>query len=440
MFNTYSDNPQGVKIFNNETNLITDLLKLFSFIYYNKIPLLKNNKIRKNNYTKILKNFVLIKNPAYLDFLLDFSVDKKFIGHKNRIWDINFDAIIEFLNSSGEAFRSVYKFMIHKISNEKKIKIVLNTLSSMQSNKWVDFNVFHRQLIKLSKSFIDPPTFFKNKYYAHKHVDSNKQQIENLFAEYLYWTGIVKTTFKKGPEELNKNSPKEKILEIIEDIVISNNLNQTQLNDLQEEEAPKLYEIYTELYRLTKLNYNLSQFTITPLGRALLNNRKNLTTFFPKKEKKFIVQPNFEIIIPPHFDEKKYFNLLSFIETIKTETLNTFRISKQSIYNAILEGISAKEISKFLTENSKVKVPANVIELIDTCYSQFNKIEIYKNQFILKASKLIIKKIEHDPDLAGFIQDKLNSETLLLKSKTNINKLIKKYKSYGLNTEVKTFN
>jgi hypothetical protein len=79
-----------------------------------------------------------------------------------------------------------------------------------------------------------------------------------------------------------------------------------------------------------------------------------------------------------------------------------------------------------------------VLDLINDCYSQFNKIELYRNQYILKASKLIIKKIEHDPELVGFIQDKLNSETLLLQHRLNIHKLINKYKSLGLKIEIRS--
>ena len=42
----FDDEPKNLKVFNNEQNITTDLLKLFSFVYYNKIPLLKNNKTK----------------------------------------------------------------------------------------------------------------------------------------------------------------------------------------------------------------------------------------------------------------------------------------------------------------------------------------------------------------------------------------------------------
>ena len=177
---------------------------------------------------------------------------------------------------------------------------------------------------------------------------------------------------------------------------------------------------------------------LTPVGKALLNNKRNVPQFFPRKVSKFTIQPNFEIIIPPNFDEKKYFKLLSFIETIKTETLNTFKITKQSIYNAILDGVKQKDLERFLSSNSALRIPKNVLDLIEDCYSQFNKIELYRNQYILKASKLIIKKIEHDPELVGYIQDKLNSETLLLQNRLNVHKLINKYKSLGLKIEIRS--
>ncbi|GEM_PF-4828059 len=436
-YDFYTDEPKNLKIFNNEQNITTDLLKLFSFIYYNKIPLLKNNKIRKNNYTKILKNFILVKEVNYLDFLLEFSIHNKFLIHTSNFWDIDFNKIIIFLEKTDTAYLQIYDYMEEKIKEDKKTRVITGMLKDLPANKWINFDRFYKTLTTQYKSFIDPPAFFKNKYYANKQITSNKQMTENLFAKELFWTGVVKTTFNKQHAQVSKSSSKPELIEAITRIVNNNNLNTEQLADLPSLESDKLREIYDELFNLTRLDYDLNGFMITPLGKQLLNGKRSITPFFPKKISKFTIQPNFEIIIPPNFDEKKYFKLLSFIETVKTETLNTFKITKQSIYNAILDGVKEKDLGKFLADNSTVKVPQNITDLIEDCYSQFNKIELYKNQYILKASKLIIKKIEHDAELVGFIQDKLNSETLLLHSKININKLINKYKSLGLKIEIK---
>jgi hypothetical protein len=436
--NFYDEEPRTLKIHNNEQNITTDLLKLFSFIYYNKIPLLKNNKIRKNNYTKILKNFVLIREPEYLDFLLDFSLSNKFLVHTGNFWDIDYAKIIGFLDRTDHAFVSIFEFMEEKFKADKKIKIILSVLRELPAGKWMNFEKFYKYLITQSKSFIDPPTFFKNKYYANKQTCSNKQITENIFAHELFWTGTVKVSFNKQPNPISRNSTHDEVLSAITRIVQNNSLNPEQLSELPGLDVERLREIYDELYNLTKLDYNLHNFMLTPVGKALLNNRRNVPQFFPRKVSKFTIQPNFEIIIPPNFDEKKYFKLLSFIETIKTETLNTFKITKQSIYNAILDGVKQKDLERFLASNSGVRIPKNVLDLINDCYSQFNKIELYRNQYILKASKLIIKKIEHDPELVGFIQDKLNSETLLLQHRLNIHKLINKYKSLGLKIEIRS--
>jgi hypothetical protein len=247
----------------------------------------------------------------------------------------------------------------------------------------------------------------------------------------------VKVAFNKQQSLISKTSTKQELIDAITRIVHNNNLNTEQLAELPTLEVEKLREIHDELFNLTRLDYDLNAFMITPIGKLLLNGKRTIAPYFPKKISRFTIQPNFEIIIPPNFDEKKYFKLLSFIETVRTETLNTFKITKQSIYNAILDGVKEKDLVKFLNDNSTVRVPQNVTDLIADCYSQFNKIELYKNQYILKASKLIIKKIEHDAELHGFIQDKLNSETLLLHSKVNINKLINKYKALGLKIEIK---
>lgn len=434
----FYDVESGLKVNNNEQNIVTDLLKLFSFIYYNKIPLLKNNKIRKNNYNKILKNFILVREASYLDFLLEFSINNKFLIHTDNYWDVNFERIIGFLQKTDTAFRKIYDFMIYKIRHDRKTKIILSVLKEVTTSRWISFDKFYHYLMSQSKSFIDPPTFFKNKYYANKQTSSNKQQTENLFALHLFWAGLVRITYNKSGHHISRSSTKKDILAGIKRIVENNSLNQDQLEDLPELDKERLKEIYDELYNLTKLDYDINAVALTPIGKALLNDRKSIAQFFPKKSSKFTIQPNFEIIIPPNFDEKKYFKLLSFIETVRTETLNTFKITKQSIYHAILEGWKQKEMEKFLKDNSLVKPPKNVMELMRDCFSQFNKIELYKNQYILKASRPVIRKIEHDTELKHYIQDKLNSETLLLKPKTNISKLVRKYKAFGLNAEIRT--
>jgi hypothetical protein len=436
-FDFFDEEPRSLKIHNNEQNIATDLLKLFSFVYYNKIPLLKNNKIRKNNYTKILKNFVLVKEPPYLDFLLDFATARHFLVHRSSVWDIDFPKIMSFFEKPDEAFQYLYEFMEERIRQDRKNRIILQTLHHLPAGKWVNFEAFYKYLITQSKSFIDPPAFFKNKYYANKQVSSNKQLTENLFAMELFWCGVVRTAFNKQQNQVTKASTKQEVIDAIAQIVNNNSLNPEQLDDLPGLETERLREIYDDLFRLTRLDFDLTSFTITPLGKALLEKKKNISTFFARKTSKFTIQPNFEIVIPPNFDERKYFKLLSFIETVRTETLNTFKITKQSVYNAILEGLTQKDLVKFLQSNSAVRVPQNVLDLVRDCFNQFNKIELYNNQYVLKASKVIIRKIEHDPKMSRFIADKLNSETILLKSKANIRTLLAKYKNLGLRVDLK---
>jgi len=435
-FDFFDEEPQSLKIYNNEQNIITDLLKLFAFVTYNKIPLLKNNKIRKNNYTKILKNFILVKDAAYLDFLLNFSTTNHFMIHHHHAWNVDQTKVIDFFKKPEHALRTIFSFMKEKILVDKKNKIILHTLHNLPPNRWINFEKFYKYLISLSKSFIDPPSFFKNKYYANKQILSNKQMTENLFAMELFWCGIVKIAFNKQQNRINLTSSKEEIIEAITEIVKNNNLNPEQLENLSFLDVERLREIYNDLFRLTKLDFDLSHFTITALGKSLMED-KNISSFFKRKTSKFVIQPNFEIVVPPFFDEIKYFQLLSLVETIKTETLNTFKISKQSIYNAILNGMKKKDLIKFLKENSESRVPSNLIELIEDCFSQFNKIELYNDKYILKASRVIIKKIEKDPVLSQCIRAKLNAETIVLKNKNDIKILTDKYKSLGLHVNKK---
>ncbi|NPU99774.1 MAG: hypothetical protein HPY53_00160 [Brevinematales bacterium] len=84
------------------------------------------------------------------------------------------------------------------------------------------------------------------------------------------------------------------------------------------------------------------------------------------KNRSFIVEPNYEVIVEPYLKPKVLLKLAVIAEPVTIQTISIFKITKESIYRSFAYGIKKDEILKFLAKHSKHELPENVVTGIES--------------------------------------------------------------------------
>lgn len=99
---------------------------------------------------------------------------------------------------------------------------------------------------------------------------------------------------------------------------------------------------------------------------------KNLDFSAKFKNRSFIVEPNYEVIVEPYLKPKILLKLAIIAEPVTIQTISIFKITKESIYRSFAYGIKKDEILKFLEKHSKHAVPENVVAGIESFISSLD--------------------------------------------------------------------
>ncbi|NHJ13184.1 MAG: hypothetical protein EAX95_05870 [Candidatus Thorarchaeota archaeon] len=149
-------------------------------------------------------------------------------------------------------------------------------------------------------------------------------------------------------------------------------------------ETPILLGLVEGAYRGKKLE----GVKLTPVGESVLAKNPQAEVH---GDNTFFVQPNFELtVFTSEMDYHKLYNLLLFSQPAKTDVVSTFRITDQSIFQAIEVGLREKDILDFLKKESSKPVPKNVSRSITDWTSQTT---------FAKVSEIILFETESERDL-----------------------------------------
>ncbi|TFF95298.1 hypothetical protein EU546_03525 [Candidatus Thorarchaeota archaeon] len=122
------------------------------------------------------------------------------------------------------------------------------------------------------------------------------------------------------------------------------------------------------LVEATYKGKDLTAIRLTEVGDAVLRGEDIKVE---EGHETFIVQPNFELtVFTTEMDYARLYRLMLFTEQVKTDVVSTFKISEQSIFQAVELGMRENEIVGFLEEESTKPVPNNVIRSIQDWTSQ----------------------------------------------------------------------
>jgi len=151
-----------------------------------------------------------------------------------------------------------------------------------------------------------------------------------------------------------------------------------------------------------------SLFRITELGELLLTNGEpiRLRDAFPPRKCEFIVQPNFEIVVPTEeMDPLLTAPLDQFATRLSTGQATVYQVTKESFTQAIQEGHDGDAFVNFLmTYNRGGALPLNVMTTLEDWRGAMKRVKLRTLHVLESDDPLVIADLMHRRRLRKFFE------------------------------------
>ncbi|HHY68614.1 MAG TPA: helicase-associated domain-containing protein [Bacillota bacterium] len=150
---------------------------------------------------------------------------------------------------------------------------------------------------------------------------------------------------------------------------------------------------------------------VTPMGRALFGTE-------PWPEEVFdtyiYVQSNFEILVPCTVEPRILWAIDTFAQNTKVDQMMVFKLTKNSVYRAMLHGYTPDLIHQFLAEHSKTPLPQNVVYSISHWGTSYGRIE-FEDVILLKCdSDELADELMMSPKINIYLKKKVGPGYLVV--------------------------
>lgn len=140
-------------------------------------------------------------------------------------------------------------------------------------------------------------------------------------------------------------------------------------------------------------------FRVTELGDNLLRGeiKKSLRKKYPRRHGEFVVQPNFDIVVPTEeMDPLLTVPLDQFAERSSTGQATVYQVSKESFTQAVQDGHDAPAFVDFLlAHNRGGSLPPNVLMTLEDWRGSMKQVRIRTVQIIESDDPLVMADLVH---------------------------------------------
>lgn len=136
---------------------------------------------------------------------------------------------------------------------------------------------------------------------------------------------------------------------------------------------------------------------------------------FWMQESSFVTQPNLEILLSSHANPAIHWRLASLCEDEGGNEMYRYRITRHSIYSALLRGWKVDEIIDFIKENSRLGVPENVFQVLSDWGSKFGQLYFMETCLLCCKNSDVVQEILRIPDFAQYVEGLINKSTLVVR-------------------------
>ncbi len=152
----------------------------------------------------------------------------------------------------------------------------------------------------------------------------------------------------------------------------------------------------------------------TLTGKALFG----LTPEFPDipLEQHVYVQSNFEVLVPCTVEPRLLWSIDAFAELVKPDQMMVYKLTRDSVYQALVHSYSPETILEFLNRHSKVPVPQNVAYSIAHWGRAYGRIE-FEHTILLKCdTPELADELMLYPKIRSYLKERVGPCHLVVKN------------------------
>lgn len=151
-----------------------------------------------------------------------------------------------------------------------------------------------------------------------------------------------------------------------------------------------------------------SVFSVSPLGEALLRGEtpKAVLDQFPQRKGEFVVQPNFDVVVPVEdMDPLLTVPLDQFAERLSTGQATVYHVSKESFTQAVQEGHDPTAFVEFLMRHNRGGgLPDNVMLTLEDWRGGMKRVRLRTLHVLEADDPLVMADLRHRKRLGKYFQ------------------------------------
>lgn len=152
---------------------------------------------------------------------------------------------------------------------------------------------------------------------------------------------------------------------------------------------------------------------LTPMGRALLTGAEepveDVTT-----ERKFFVQPSFELLIPSRLDTDLLWRIEECADLEKPDWMMTYRLTRASVYRALTLGRVPEDLAALLEQHSINELPQNVSFSIRDWPAAFGRLWFARSYTLHCDTPALADELVASSSIGRFVRGRLSPTVLVI--------------------------
>ncbi len=427
-------------VIENSNNILRDIVIFVSYINRNALRVLSSGGIGKNDLKKVLPYLSSHKSVKYVSFMSLFCTHKKFIVDAGGVWKVS-GGFEEWLEEPHKCYTDLFQFWLDTTAwNEEYIegntihaelapenlvditslrKIVLKEIESIPHNRWIYFKTFADTVIPRIE--INLPRR-GSQFVMDKFNRSNYLVTESVLGESLFWLGLISIGVRKEADLGG----------------LGNRTNETATGRRSASRASKAEEVVF-YFRLTDLGRFVLHGPYLEAEKLFKNRTDQEMPAFNYQGDYLIVQPNLDVVVPPDFRLNDFYKLNKCTAMANLDVMATLSITKDSIRQAMDQGMTGEQIMEFLSNRSRQRIPETVQHLIDECEESHGDISIGEvGGYIHVEDPILLAEILSHRKVKTFIREIVDEKLVLLNPDVNVKKVAKELQNLGFMPRVET--
>ncbi|MFO1051967.1 MAG: helicase-associated domain-containing protein [Planctomycetota bacterium] len=137
-----------------------------------------------------------------------------------------------------------------------------------------------------------------------------------------------------------------------------------------------------------------------------------------------VVNPDFELLLFPGDDEHEVVHVFDrFCERQKSDHVHHFRLCKESVHGALLDGMTLAQITQELTDRSRVPLPQNVVYSLEDWGDQAGVLILDDDRTLHARREELIERFLAQPSLGKCVQERIEATRVKLRRSADVEQL-----------------